>query len=1576
MGDEFRPSHSRRAVRPSRRHEKLARRRNREHLNREVYFRRLQVEALEDRLVLSTFTLGTSTLLETRASGSDTDLLAVSPSNASWTATSQSSWLHLSGSNTGATGSATVLFTFDANSNATARTGTLTIAGNTLTVTQAGTSYAAAGAVTRLVTGLYFPTGVAVDVSGNVYIADAEDDAIKEWVKATGNVTTLISTGLSIPSGVAVDGSGNLYIADKYNNAVEEWVQATNTLNTLVSTGLYHPQGVALDASGNVYVTDSNNTVQEWISATNTVTILISSGLSSPAGVAVDRSGNVYVGDYGHNAVKEWLNATGTVTTLVSLSSSPAGVAVDASGNVYIADYFGPTIKEWVKATGNVNTLVSTGLLDPFGVALDVSGNVYIADEDTNNITEWLKATSHVTTLVSTPLISPYSVAVDSGGNVYIAGYQSHSVQEWLAASNTVTTLFSSPFTHAYDVAVDGSGNVYTTGADSIQEWVKATSTLTTLVSGLLQPQSVAVDNSGNVYITETDANVVQEWVRATGMVTTLVSSGLYVSLGGVAVDAAGNVYIADAGHNALKEWVAATGNVATLVSTGLSLDTNLAVDGSGNVYCLDWGHSALKEFVAASGTFTTLMSTGFNNPFGAAVDASGNLYFALANQLMELPRAYVGPTTVSEGGASGNDALLQVLPSTENLSAPFLPTSDQSWLTIGGITGGVVNYSFTANPSASPRTANISILGQTIPVTQAGYSFSLGTSALVEPATSDSDTDTLAATYSGAAWTASPVDSWLHLSTPNQSGTGNATVLFTFDANPNTTPRTGSLTIAGQTLSVTQAGTSYVAAGAVTTLVSSGLYYPSSVAVDGSGNVYIPDAGNNAIKEWLQATGTVTTLVSSGLNNPRGVAVDGSGNVYIADTDDNAIKEWVKATSSVTMLVSTGLSSPAPVAVDGAGNVFIADYRDSEIKEWVAATSSLTTLVSSGLIYPDGVAVDGSGNVYIADEGNYAIKEWLKATNTVTTLVTGLSLPIGVAVDGSGNVYFSDADNSAVKEWLKATGTVTTLVSSGLFRPAGVALDGAGNVYIPDTGNNAVKELPRAYVGPLAITEPFSSGSDTDQLTITASAVPWTATANDAWLHVSSGYASGTGSAFVQFTFDANPNRAARTGTLTIAGNTLTVTQAGNSVQLNILPIVVGAYASGTNWGAGFFSTLDGSGLGDSNVAGEGFLMFDGANQLTSDLPWTSIDTISIAFNKNVTVSQASLTLYDSSNNPTSPTSFSYDSTNFIAHWTFPSSLAANIWWVGLTASTVTDSTGAQLDGDWTTGTSTFAQGSGDGTAGGDFNFLFNILPGDVSNNGIVSTGDVLQVKTQLNATLSNTNYRQDINANGVVTTGDVLQAKTHLNTSLSQFPTPVIPPAAAPSAASPTVEASTSTTTSLITPDSIQADTPRVSSTIVVIQTGPIMGPAPLTSESNEPAFTVVGLVASDPSSTAAGIADAISVAFAGLQSTTATTTNLTTKDELAVTLVGLTNSGDSLVDSSAPKASAASLGNVEYLLVTRNTSTNLASANLQSPATPVGVEWDAALIQWLATASDTAGTFDLDDLITSLAGDLGVG
>ena len=536
---------------------------------------------------------------------------------------------------------------------------------------------------------------------------------------------------------------------------------------------------------------------------------------------------------------------------------------------------------------------------------------------------------------------------------------------------------------------------------------------------------------------------------------------------------------------------------------------------------------------------------------------------------------AFVDPTAKTETAAAGNDVLPPVLPATANLTGQFAPVSSSPWLTITGITNGVVSFSVSAN-TALNRTATIcfTLLGQSIRVTQPGppnYS-SLITTNLLEGAMAGSDNAVLAA---NGAWTAAANAAWLHLSAVNQSATGSANVMFTFDTNPGAT-RTGTLTIASQTLTVTQAGSTYVAVTNLTTLVSSGLNNPSGVAVDGYGNIFIADSRNNAIKEWNAASNTVVTLVASNsitpLYQPSGVAVDGAGNVYIADYRNSAIKKWNSASNTLSALVSIGLNycqsavgdgagnflyyvpleiiTPSGVAVDGAGNVYIADYRNSAIKKCNSASTTITALVFSGLYSPNGVAVDSVGNMYIADSQHNAIKEWNAASNTVVTLVASNSIsplnqPSGVAVDSAGNVYIADTYNNAIKEWFAAGNSVITLVASNsitpLNRPFGVAVDVAGNVCIVDSVNNAIKELPHAFVDPTPKLEMAAAGSDTLPVVLSSIAnltEPYAPVNDSAWLTI-----TGVTNGVVSFAFTTNYSTN-RTAHITLLGQSIAVTQ------------------------------------------------------------------------------------------------------------------------------------------------------------------------------------------------------------------------------------------------------------------------------------------------------------------------------------------------------------------------------------------------------------------------------------------------
>jgi DNA-binding beta-propeller fold protein YncE len=1059
--------------------------------------------------------------------------------------------------------------------------------------------------VTQVSSGLYFPINVAVDCLGNVYFADGEGDTIKEWTAASSNVVTLVSSGLSGPDGLAVDGSGNVYIANEFDNTIKKWVAASGTMTTLPSSGLHEPLSVAVDGAGNVFIADTdNNAIKElprvYVDPTDRREGLAAGGDALP--VVLPATANLS-GPFAPTSEQPWLSITGITNGVVSFSFTASATNrtgyIDLLGQripvtqgalvftyalgttallegpggggdsvvLTVNPYFGPWAAtanaDWLhlnaanqSGTGCTNVVFSFDA-NPGGTR---SGSLSIAGQ-TLTITQagsTYVAAGLVAPLVSSGLSGPVGVAVDGAGNVFIADTWNNAIKEWMAARNNVTTLVSSGLNQPQRVAVDAAGNVYV--ADlwnyAIKEYTPPNSNVVTLVTGLSLPVGVAVDGAGDVYIADMANGAIDEWTVANSNLVTLISLGLN-NPNDVAVDRAGNVYIADSGNGAIKEWIMANSNVVALVFSGLNNPEGVAVDSGGNVYICDTGNQVIKKWTVASGTVTALVSTGLLNPGSVAVDSAGNVYIADSGDsaIKELPHAYVDTSDRLESLEAGNDALPVVLPATANLSVPFAPNSEQPWLTITGVTNGVVSFSFTA--SGTNRTGYIDLLGQRIPVTQGAlvFTYALGTTALLEGSGAGNDSVVLGVNPYFGPWAATANADWLHLSPANQSGTGSTNVVFSFDANPGAT-RSGSLTIAGQTLTVTQAGSTYVPSGPVTTLLSSGLNGPEAVAVDNAGNVYIVDTLNAAIKKWTVASNTVTTLVSSGLYAPAGVAVDAVGNVYIADTGNNAIKKWIAASSNVVTLISSGLNEPYGVAVDGAGNVFIADTRNGQIKEWMPDSSNLVTLVSSGLNWPFGVAVDAAGNVYIADTYNNAVKEWTAATLSVSTLVSsGLNQPMKVAVDGAGNVYIADTFNNAVQEWTPANNSVTTLVSSALLNPWGLAADGAGNVYIADTGNGAIKELPRVFVDPTGRLESEAAGSDALPVVLPLTAnllAPFTPVSEASWLNLGS-LANGV----VNFAFTATVSN--RTGYITLLGQSIPVTQGSGSSVLSATQFLVG---------------------------------------------------------------------------------------------------------------------------------------------------------------------------------------------------------------------------------------------------------------------------------------------------------------------------------------------------------------------------------------------------------------------------------
>jgi sugar lactone lactonase YvrE len=284
---------------------------------------------------------------------------------------------------------------------------------------------------------------IAVDSSGNVYIAEyGNDRVLKETPSAGGYTQSIIPiNGPVYPLGIAVDGSGNLYV-DGYTQVVKETLSAGGYTQSVVANDLNDSYDVAVDGSGNVYIADYGNSqvLKETLSADGYTESIVANyannGLLDPFGVAVDGSGNVYISDSFNRVLKETLSAGSYTQSVIANAANgpfyPTGVAVDGSGNVYIADgIFGSNrvLKETPSAGGYTQSVVANaainGLNGPVGVAVDGSGNVYVADELNNRVlkedlSDPPSLPFAATAVGSTSTDNPETVLVSNDGNAVL----------------------------------------------------------------------------------------------------------------------------------------------------------------------------------------------------------------------------------------------------------------------------------------------------------------------------------------------------------------------------------------------------------------------------------------------------------------------------------------------------------------------------------------------------------------------------------------------------------------------------------------------------------------------------------------------------------------------------------------------------------------------------------------------------------------------------------------------------------------------------------------------------------------------------------------------------------------------------------------------------------------------------------------------------------------------------------------------------------------------------------------------------------------------------------------------------
>jgi len=924
-----------------------------------------------------------------------------------------------------------------------------------------------------------------------------------------GNAWLATNARLWSPYGLAFDPAGNLYLADSGSktiryvdpNGVLHHVAGTpNQLGFLggggpaISAQFQTPVGLAVDGSSNVYVADSGNNVIWKFNPT------ITHGISSPFIYVVAGIGTAgYSGDDGAATAAE-LN-------------SPSGIAVDAIGDLYIADSGNNVIRK-VSPSGQISTIAGDGtagysgdggsatraeLNSPFGIALDSVGNLYIADTGNHSIRE-VTVGGTISTIAGngTPgysgnggqateaqLHSPDGVALDSVGNVYIADTGNQQVR--VVAKNGVIAA----------LAGVGAGGYAGDGASAT-------------AAELDMPTGLAVDGLGDVFIGDTLNNVVREVYAGTRPVVPEPS----ISLPPGDYAAVQYVVLTDELPNAVIHY---TINGPTPTTTSPIYSFALYIGGDDTLQAIGSEPGYWNSPVATAGYDVAIpaapaptFSPGAGNYIGSAAvslaDAApeATIHYTLdgSSPTTSSP-VYVSPITVASTAKLTAMATAPNYRKSASVEAVYTITPTSPTPIIGP-------FENAWNPNSLPPSA--------VTITDSDPA------AILYYTTDGTTPTTSSPTYAGpfpppdsyylnAVFTVnafavspgkppSPIATQVYAVPPGTDSNiaGNGTPGDTGDGGPATTaeingPYGIAMDAAGNVYfsdqvenvvrKVTPAGVISTVAGIPYELryvfayrfggdggpaTNAYLGFPSGLALDSAGNLYIADAANNRIRK-VAPDGVITTVAGIG-QGTHGYPIPGWGAFLVGFDGPPPLGSESLPSGGYTgdgqLATSEALNGPMGVAVDAAGNLFIADTQNHRIRK----------VDTQGIIST--VAGNGESTLYVIDKGwsnfqtlylEYYDGSFSGDGGPATS--ASLSAPQGVAVDATGNLYITDTDNNRVR-MVNPQGIISTLAGVGqaigslgdggpavnaqIIVPTGVAVDAYGDVYIADTGDSRVR--------------------------------------------------------------------------------------------------------------------------------------------------------------------------------------------------------------------------------------------------------------------------------------------------------------------------------------------------------------------------------------------------------------------------------------------------------------------------------------------------------------------------------------
>jgi len=874
------------------------------------------------------------------------------------------------------------------------------------------------------------PYGVATDGTGNVWFADANNNRVRK-VDTNGIITTVAGNGtngfsgdgavatnasLSYPTGLALDAAGNLYISDYENHRVRKVGHngiittfaggGTNSGDGILATDavLYLPNGLTLDGNGNLYLTDGGSDLIRKVDTAGIITTVPGVGAVYPTSVALDSRGNLYVAANNNNRVLK-VDSNGVTSVFAGTGSNvdsgdggpaidagtsyPRGVAVDGADNVFVAAFYDNRIRV-VDTNGIINAVAGTGAYGSSGdngdalkatfqnlqgIALGASGHIFVTDYFNNRVRE---------VAYPGPQLVFRSVTTNDAGNyrVIVSDF-SGSVTSDVATLTVVLppAIVTQPATQSVLVSSNVTFLVTADGTSPLHyQWRFNGNNLAGATNSSFAIGSVVTNDAGDysVVITNNYGSVTSAVAKLTVIV---IPPGISTQPASVTIPTGSNAMFSVVATgspplrylwffnesllewqtNSILSWSNATANQAGAYRVGItspygSITSHLAI--------LTIGESPVITTPATNQWFLA----GSRVVLTVGVSGVGPLTFQWQLNGTNLPNVI---TTIAGNGLVGfaGDGGLAT---TGRVTAPFRIAADQAGNMFIADSGN--NRIRKVNPSGIITT----VAGTSIP----GFSGDGGAATN--------------ARLNGCAGIA-------------EDGVGRLFIADTMNNRIRQVETNGIIsTVAGGNAGLGDGGAA----------TNAGLFNPYAVTIDAIGNLLIADRGNNRIRK-VATNGVITTVAgkngagfsgdggaatNANLNQPQDVALDAVGNLFIADSSNRRVRKvdvygditTIAGNGSLTFSGDDGVAiaaglDPSGLSFDPYGDLFIAGRSQNRIRR-VDPYGIITTVAGTNLAgfagdggaptnarlnNPSGVTLDTHGRILIADTANNRIRRF-----------------------------------------------------------------------------------------------------------------------------------------------------------------------------------------------------------------------------------------------------------------------------------------------------------------------------------------------------------------------------------------------------------------------------------------------------------------------------------------------------------------------------------------------------------------------------------------------------------------------